>query len=62
VETNLVNLDDMFKHFHGYGEPGAYALLSISDTGMGMDEETRERIFDPFFTTKEVGKGTGLGL
>jgi len=62
IETNLVNLDDTFRHFHGYGEKGTYALLSVSDTGTGMDEATRERIFDPFFTTKEVGKGTGLGL
>ncbi|HVN95219.1 MAG TPA: PAS domain S-box protein [Syntrophorhabdaceae bacterium] len=62
VETKTVDLDVEFQRLHGYGKPGQYALLSISDTGVGMDEITRERIFDPFFTTKEAGKGTGLGL
>jgi PAS domain S-box-containing protein len=62
IETRQVTLDNTFKRFHGYGESGRYALLSVSDTGVGMDLTTREKIFDPFFTTKEVGKGTGLGL
>jgi PAS domain S-box-containing protein len=62
IETELVNLDDRFIVSHGYGSGGKYAMLSISDTGSGMDEETVKRVFEPFFTTKEVGKGTGLGL
>ena len=62
VETRMVDLDEEFIAIHGYGQAGAYALLSVSDTGSGMNEGTREKIFDPFFTTKGIGKGTGLGL
>ncbi len=62
IATELVWLNESFTSAHGLGRPGNYAVISASDTGRGMDEETRQRIFEPFFTTKEVGKGTGLGL
>jgi CheY-like chemotaxis protein len=62
IETKLVRFDSEFVQSHGFGESGEYTMLSISDTGTGMDEKTKRQIFDPFFTTKEVGKGTGLGL
>ena len=62
LETQLVELDDTFIRVHGYGEPGMFAVISVSDTGSGMEKETMAKIFEPFFTTKEVGKGTGLGL
>ncbi|MGD0663737.1 MAG: PAS domain S-box protein, partial [Syntrophorhabdales bacterium] len=62
IATKVVALDETFKKTYGFGRPGTYAQLSVSDTGIGMDEKTMARIFDPFFTTKEIGKGTGLGL
>lgn len=62
IETALQEIDAPFEHAHGYGIPGRYALISVSDTGIGMDEGTLSRLFEPFFTTKETGKGTGLGM
>jgi two-component system cell cycle sensor histidine kinase/response regulator CckA len=62
IETKGVELGKDFYFFHGKGESGKYIRLSVSDTGYGMDDKTKEQIFNPFFTTKEVGKGTGLGL
>lgn len=62
IETGIVQMDEEYIKMHGYGERGMYALLSITDTGIGMDEITMKRVFEPFFTTKEIGGGTGLGL
>jgi len=62
IMTEVADIDADFIRTHGYGGPGKYARLSISDSGAGMNETTRKRLFEPFFTTKEVGKGTGLGL
>ncbi|MBE0577638.1 MAG: response regulator [Desulfuromonadales bacterium] len=62
IEAGMQEIGASFVGKHGYGEPGRYAHLKVSDTGSGMDKDTCNKIFDPFFTTKEVGKGTGLGL
>ena len=62
LETEKAVLDEEFCKAHLGAKPGEYVLLSISDTGHGMDKEILEHVFEPFYTTKEVGKGTGLGL
>ncbi|MCF6149778.1 MAG: PAS domain S-box protein [Candidatus Kuenenia sp.] len=62
IKTDIEEIDTTFTEKHGFGREGTYALISVNDTGIGMDRETKGKIFEPFFTTKEAGKGTGLGL
>jgi PAS domain S-box-containing protein len=62
ITAEEVEINGRFIQMHQFGEPGRYAVITVADTGIGMDEKTKKNIFEPFFTTKEVGKGTGLGL
>jgi two-component system, cell cycle sensor histidine kinase and response regulator CckA len=62
IETANLERDETFVHQHVDLPPGRYVLLSVSDTGSGMNAEARAHLFEPFYTTKQPGKGTGLGL
>jgi PAS domain S-box-containing protein len=62
ISTNIVELGDEFVRAYKYGKAGRFVSITLSDTGIGMSREVKERIFEPFFTTKDAGRGTGLGL
>ena len=62
IDTINIVLDETYAREHPPVQPGCYVMMSVSDTGTGIDRSILPRIFDPFFTTKEIGKGTGLGL
>lgn len=62
ISTRNTKLDECFVGENVGSQPGSFVMLSVSDTGCGMDEEVKSHLFEPFFTTKEIGRGTGLGL
>ncbi|MBN1548251.1 MAG: PAS domain S-box protein [Syntrophaceae bacterium] len=62
LQTDNVDIDMPIEDSPNIQHPGSYVRISVTDTGIGMDQKTKERIFDPFFTTKDRGRGTGLGL
>ncbi len=62
IETEMVEIDDSYCRFYPHVNPGRYAVLSVSDTGVGMDAEMRERVFEPFFRANDNGKSSGMGL
>lgn len=62
IKTGIEVMDNAFMETYGYGTPGKYVSICVTDTGTGMDETIKEKAFEPFFTTKDIGKGTGLGL
>jgi PAS domain S-box-containing protein len=62
IETGIFRVTRNYLKGHLFNHPGNYAVVSVTDSGIGMDEYTKEKIFEPFFSTKELGRGTGLGL